>query len=75
VHDGRMITAKQIKLARTKLGETQVKFAQRLGVDQSTVHRWETAGPPSTSYAQQFLTEKLAGMAYEFAARPRQAAE
>jgi DNA-binding transcriptional regulator YiaG len=68
-----MITAKQIKLARTKLGETQVKFAQRLGVDQSTVHRWETAGPPSTSYAQQFLTKKLAGMAFEYAGKQREA--
>lgn len=39
-----MITPKRILKARMDLGETQAQFAKRFGVDQSTVHRWETGG-------------------------------
>jgi DNA-binding transcriptional regulator YiaG len=41
-----MITGKQIKAVRSRIKESQAKFAARLGVDQATVHRWETYGPP-----------------------------
>ena len=41
-----MITAYDIKKARTRLGESQHAFSKRFGVDQSTVHRWETRGLP-----------------------------
>jgi DNA-binding transcriptional regulator YiaG len=41
-----MPTSEQIKTARERLGETQAQFGARFGVDQSTVHRWETKGLP-----------------------------
>jgi transcriptional regulator with XRE-family HTH domain len=41
-----MITATDVKTARKKLGESQAVFGARFGVDQSTVHRWETKGVP-----------------------------
>ena len=41
-----MFTAAEIKEMRMALGESQTAFAQRFGIDQSTVHRWETDGPP-----------------------------
>jgi DNA-binding transcriptional regulator YiaG len=39
-----MVTSERIKSTRAKLGESQEVFGARFGVDQSTVHRWETAG-------------------------------
>lgn len=42
----RGMTPESIKAARTKLGETQAAFAERFGVDQATIHRWETKGLP-----------------------------
>lgn len=41
-----MVTADAVKSARERLGESQEAFAKRFGVDQSTVHRWETDGVP-----------------------------
>jgi DNA-binding transcriptional regulator YiaG len=41
-----MITASQIKEARKHVEETQTEFCVRLGVDQSTLSRWEENGPP-----------------------------
>lgn len=41
-----MITAAQIKDAREFVDETQTEFCVRLGVDQSTLSRWEEKGPP-----------------------------
>lgn len=38
------ISAENIKLTRERLGESQEVFGRRFGVDQSTVHRWETEG-------------------------------
>jgi DNA-binding transcriptional regulator YiaG len=66
-----MITAKQIYLTRKRLGESPAKFAVRFGVVRTTILNWEKRGPPKTSYAQHFITEKLAGMAFEFAERNR----
>ncbi len=40
------MTGEQIKAARKALKETQGAFAARFGVDQSTIHRWETEGVP-----------------------------
>ncbi|MGA0564141.1 helix-turn-helix domain-containing protein [Ancylobacter sp. VNQ12] len=40
------ITAEHIRAARTAANESQAAFGARFGVDQSTVHRWETDGPP-----------------------------
>lgn len=41
-----MPTSDKIKEARASLGETQAEFGLRFGVDQSTIHRWETNGVP-----------------------------
>lgn len=41
VHD---LTGDQIKAIRGSRGETQAQFAAHFGVDQPTVHRWETKG-------------------------------
>ena len=46
MHNADMLEAPQIKEMRTRLGESQVAFGARFGVDQSTVHRWETDTPP-----------------------------
>jgi DNA-binding transcriptional regulator YiaG len=37
-----MIDGSEIKRARDRLGESQAAFAKRFGVNQSTIHRWET---------------------------------
>ena len=41
-----------IKTVRTRLGETQAEFALRFGVDQATIHRWETDGVPARGTAR-----------------------
>jgi len=46
MHNRDMFDAVQIKEMRARLGESQVVFGARFGVDQSTVHRWETETPP-----------------------------
>lgn len=42
-----MVSTDDIRAARERLGESQSAFGERFGVDQSTVHRWETAGIPA----------------------------
>jgi DNA-binding XRE family transcriptional regulator len=66
-----MITARQIRVTRKRLKETHGKFAKRFGVSRPTIYNWENdkIGPPKTSYAQHFITEKLAAMSFEFAKR------
>jgi DNA-binding transcriptional regulator YiaG len=66
-----MVTAKQIRITRERMGESQGKFAERFKVARTTIINWERRGPPKTSYAQQFVSEKLAAMAFEFAKRSR----
>jgi transcriptional regulator with XRE-family HTH domain len=43
------MTANQIKKIREARGETQAEFGVHFGVDQSTIHRWETKGIPDHS--------------------------
>jgi len=38
------MTGAQIKKIRESRGETQVEFGEHFGVDQSTIHRWESNG-------------------------------
>lgn len=38
------ISGDDLRAARERLGESQSQFGERFGVDQSTIHRWETAG-------------------------------
>lgn len=47
-----MPTGNDIKAARELLKESQEAFARRLGVDQATIHRWETRGLPSSGTAR-----------------------
>jgi len=54
-----MISGEEIRQARIKLGESQTAFGRRLGVDQSTIHRWETAGPPEGGAAPKLLEQFL----------------
>lgn len=62
-----MATAKQIRAARESAGETQAEFGRRFGVDQSTIHRWETDGVPNRGSAcvliDQFLASQPADVA------------
>jgi len=34
----------ELRAQRERVGETQSQFAERFGVNQSTIHRWETLG-------------------------------
>lgn len=51
-------SAVKVKAAREQLGETQAAFAARFGVDQSTIHLWETRGIPNRGVAR-FALERL----------------
>jgi len=51
--------AQLIRDAREKVGESQAAFGARFGVDQSTVHRWETQGPPTRGPARKALEREL----------------
>jgi DNA-binding transcriptional regulator YiaG len=57
-----MVTADTIKAERNRLRETQTEFARRFGVDQSTVHRWETNGV-SGSITARFVASVLRELA------------
>ena len=70
MHNADMFDAVQIKEMRASLGESQVFFAARFGVDQSTVHRWETDAPPKRGpalLALRSLRDELAKKASEAA--------
>lgn len=57
-----MCTASEIKETRLALGESQGKFAQHFDVDQSTIHRWETDGPPETGPTRKLIEIVMAGL-------------
>jgi len=44
VHNPGMISGADIKATRQALAESQTQFAERFGVDQATIHRWEARG-------------------------------
>lgn len=54
-----MWSGAEIKKARDELKESQAAFAQRFGVDQATVHRWEKLGPPKRGTARLALSQFL----------------
>ena len=62
MHTGCMPSTDEIKAARKQLGESQAAFGARFGVDQSTVHRWETDGLPSRGAARVAVKNLLAGL-------------
>lgn len=58
-----MITGQIIKETRERVGESQAQFAARFGVNQSTVHRWEAEGPPSTGTARIVIEQVVSQLA------------
>lgn len=57
--DPMSITGDTIKAACLSLGESQVAFGARFGVNQSTVDRWEANGPPSKGAAGKMIERVL----------------
>lgn len=57
-----MLDAETIRAARTSTGESQEAFGRRFGVNQSTVHRWETDGPPQRGPGKLAIERILADM-------------
>lgn len=65
-----MLDGQQIKEVRERVGESQETFGRRLGVDQSTVHRWETDGLPTRGPARVAVERVLADLMPEPQALP-----
>ena len=65
-----MITASEIQEARRKVAESQEAFGRRFGVDQSTIHRWETSGPPRQKVMQEGIRRVLSDIGCEVASAP-----
>lgn len=59
------ITGRALKKIRGDLGESQTTFAERFGVDQATVSRWETEGPPDRGMAAKLISRVLEDLASE----------
>lgn len=51
MHSFGMVTSDDIKRVRLARKESQEAFAVHFGVDQSTIHRWETVGVPDRGAA------------------------
>jgi DNA-binding transcriptional regulator YiaG len=49
------ITAELLRIVRNDLGESQAEFARHFGCDQTTIHRWETDGPPQSGITAMML--------------------
>lgn len=75
MHKSGMVTAEEVKKTRAALGESQDTFGERFGVDQSTIHRWETETPPSRGLVPKALRELVDDVAKRNAQAPQQAAE
>lgn len=54
-----MITGEALRAVREGLGEKQGPFAARFGVNQATISRWETEGPPSSGMAAKLIERVL----------------
>ncbi len=48
-----------LRSARLRIGETQEQFCIRLGVDQTTLSKWETNGLPRTGPGRMLLEKVL----------------
>lgn len=59
------ITGETLRAARAALGESQKTFAARFGVEQATVSRWETEGPPDRGVTAKLLERVLGELAAE----------
>ena len=63
-----MATSDDIKRVRERRQESQEVFAAHFGVDQTTIHRWETSGVPSRGPAAALIERVLADLDREIAA-------
>ncbi len=63
------MTSEDIKAARLRLDESQAKFGKRLGVDQATIHRWETKGIPDRGAARHAVGALLKALRYKLASQ------
>lgn len=57
-----VMTGNALRKVRERLGETQAAFGERFGVDQSTIHRWETNGPPERGASRVAIEGVVAGL-------------
>lgn len=63
MHSGAtMATSDDIKRVRERRKESQEAFAAHFGVDQTTIHRWETSGVPSRGPAAALIERVLADL-------------
>jgi len=58
-----MITAARIRTVRTGRKQSQLEFGELFGVDQSTISRWETRGPPQDGPIRILIEYVLAELA------------
>ena len=66
-----MIKPSQIIKTRARLGESQTKFAKHFGVNQSTVHRWETGELPIEGIIAHGVEAVLARLSYVYVDRQK----
>ena len=49
----------ELKRIRIKFGESQTAFARRLGINQSTLCRWEANGLPDRAFTKEAVRQRL----------------
>jgi DNA-binding transcriptional regulator YiaG len=57
------VSAADIRAARARVDETQSQFAQRFGVDRSTVASWEKRGLPRKGTAPTLIEQTIRDIA------------
>jgi DNA-binding transcriptional regulator YiaG len=67
------ITGETLKAARAGVQESQTAFAARFGVDQATISRWETDGPPESGMAARLIERVLGDLTAPESAEARSA--
>jgi len=65
MHSAGMLTGAELKKARELLKESQEAFGARFGVDQSTIHRWESVGSPKRGAARRSIERLLSDLRQE----------
>ena len=66
-----MASKDQIRAARKALNESQAAFATRFGVNQATVHRWETGELPIEGIIAHGVEAVLARLSYVYVDRQK----
>ncbi len=64
-----MVTAKLIRQARDKMGESPGEFAKRFGISRPALINWEKGNLPKYPPTVEHIERVLANMAFEFARR------